>query len=91
MILGLLQFYTYNRCAIRWWSTCHLSDAMMLCAQISELWLCELHRFMRYDPLRNSTEVLLENLYFANGVQLSRYDDFVLVVETSRARIIKCV
>jgi len=46
---------------------------------------------MRYDPLRNSTEVLLENLYFANGVQLSRYDDFVLVVETSRARIIKCV
>jgi len=49
------------------------------------------YRLLRYDPLRNSTEVLLENLHFANGVQLSRYEDFVLVAETTRARIIKSV
>jgi len=48
-------------------------------------------RLLRYDPLRNSTEVLLDSLHFANGVQLSRYGDFVLVVEASRARIIKFV
>jgi len=41
--------------------------------------------------LHNSTEVLLSNLHFANGVQLSRYDDFVLVAETTRARIMKLV
>jgi len=48
-------------------------------------------RLLRYDPLHNSTEVLLENLHFANGVQLSRYDDFILVVESTRARIMKLV
>jgi len=55
------------------------------------MYLCEMYRFLRYDPLHNSTEVLLDNLSFANGVQLSRYDDFVLVAETARARIKKFV
>jgi len=50
-----------------------------------------LYRLLRYDPLHNSTEVLLEKLHFANGVQLSRYDDFVLVAETTRARVMKLV
>jgi len=53
--------------------------------------LCVRYRLLRYDPLHNSTEVLLDNLHFANGVQLSRYSDFVLVVETSRARVMKLV
>jgi len=53
--------------------------------------LCELYRLLRYDPLHNSTEVLLDNLRFANGVQLSQYDDFVLVTETAMARVIKFV
>ena len=48
-------------------------------------------RLLRYDPLHNSTEVILKNLHFANGVQLSKYDDFILVAECSRARIIKFV
>lgn len=53
--------------------------------------MCVLCRLLRHDPLHNSTEVLLDNLYFANGVQLSRYNDFVLVAEGSRARIVKLV
>ena len=48
-------------------------------------------RLIRLDFLHNSTQVLLKDLHFANGVQLSRYDDFVLVAETARARIIKLV
>ena len=62
----------------------------MLC-NTGYLCLCVLCRLLRYDPLHNSTEVLLDNLHFANGVQLSRYDDFVLVAEGSRARIVKLV
>lgn len=46
-------------------------------------------RLLRYDPVRNSTEILLDGLRFANGVQLSRYEDFVLVCETFAARIMK--
>jgi len=46
-------------------------------------------RLLRYDPVKNTTEVLLENLRFANGIQLSRYEDFILVCETFAARILK--
>jgi len=46
-------------------------------------------RLFRYDPVRNTTEILLEDLSFANGVQLSKHEDFLLVAETFRARIIK--
>jgi len=44
-------------------------------------------RFLRYDPESKKAEVLLHNLYFANGVALSRDQDFVLVNETYRYRI----
>lgn len=44
-------------------------------------------RLLRYDPASGQVEVLLEGLYFANGVALSRNDDFVLVNETWRYRI----
>lgn len=44
-------------------------------------------RFLRYDPASGQTEVLLRDLYFANGVALSRAEDFVLVNETYRYRI----
>ncbi len=44
-------------------------------------------RLLRYDPLTGETEVLLDGLYFANGVALSRDEDFVLVNETYRYRI----
>lgn len=44
-------------------------------------------RLLRYDPATDSTEVLLKDLYFANGVALSANEDFVLVNETYRYRI----
>lgn len=44
-------------------------------------------RLLRYDPATGKTEVLLKDLYFANGVALSQHEDFVLVNETYRYRI----
>jgi sugar lactone lactonase YvrE len=46
-------------------------------------------RLLRHDPESGNTEVLLEDLYFANGVALSKDEDFVLVHETYRFRTIK--
>ena len=46
-------------------------------------------RFMSYDPAAGQVEVLMKDLYFANGVALSRQEDFVLVNETYRYRIIR--
>lgn len=44
-------------------------------------------RLIRYDPATAETEVLLEGLYFANGIAVSEDDRFVLVNETYRYRI----
>lgn len=44
-------------------------------------------RLLCYDPATQTTRVLLRDLYFANGVALSREEDFVLVNETYRYRI----
>ena len=44
-------------------------------------------RLLRYDPASGATEVLLDALQFANGVALSRDEDFVLVNETGGYRI----
>jgi sugar lactone lactonase YvrE len=44
-------------------------------------------RLLRYDPATKKTEVLLDGLYFANGVALSQNEDFLLVNETYRFRI----
>jgi sugar lactone lactonase YvrE len=44
-------------------------------------------RLLRYDPAAGTTEVLLGDLYFANGVQLLPDESAVLVVETGRYRI----
>ncbi len=44
-------------------------------------------RLLRYDPATGKAEVLLKDLYFANGVALSANEDFVLVNETYRYRI----
>ena len=46
-------------------------------------------RFMVYDPDTASTKVLLDQLYFANGVALSQAEDFVLVNETWRYRVLR--
>ncbi|MEK4063850.1 MULTISPECIES: SMP-30/gluconolactonase/LRE family protein [unclassified Paenibacillus] len=39
-------------------------------------------RLLKYDPMTKKTTVLLEGLYFANGVALSADEDFVLVAES---------
>lgn len=44
-------------------------------------------RLLRYDPASGTTEVLLRDLYFANGIALSADESFVLVNETYRYRI----
>ncbi len=41
-------------------------------------------RLMRFDPAANATELLLDNLNFANGVAVSPDESFVLVNETAR-------
>ena len=46
-------------------------------------------RFMSYDPATGQVNVLMKDLYFANGVALSRQEDFVLINETYRYRIIR--
>lgn len=44
-------------------------------------------RFMRYSPETGETEVLLDNLHFANGVAVAPGGDYVLVNETWKYRI----
>jgi sugar lactone lactonase YvrE len=44
-------------------------------------------RLLVYDPATGKTTVLLEQLYFANGVALASDESFVLVNETYRYRI----
>lgn len=46
-------------------------------------------RFMRYDPDSGQVKVLLNDLYFANGVALSSQEDFVLINETYRYRVLR--
>lgn len=46
-------------------------------------------RLLSYDPQTRTTQVLLDGLYFANGVALSSAEDFVLVNETWRYRIMR--
>ncbi|HSR54439.1 MAG TPA: SMP-30/gluconolactonase/LRE family protein [Acidobacteriota bacterium] len=47
-------------------------------------------RLLVYDPRSGETRVVLDGLYFANGVALSMNEDFVAVNETYRFRIHRC-
>lgn len=44
-------------------------------------------RFLVYDPKTNTTTTLIKDLYFSNGVALSKDESFVLINETYRYRI----
>lgn len=44
-------------------------------------------RLFHYDAAKNKSKVLLDGLWFANGVALSPKEDFVLVSETARSQI----
>ncbi|KAI0239757.1 Adipocyte plasma membrane-associated protein [Lamellibrachia satsuma] len=46
-------------------------------------------RLIRFDPHKKTTKVLIDGLHFGNGVQLSRDEDFVLVAESTTARILR--
>lgn len=46
-------------------------------------------RLLRYAPATGNVTVLLKDLFFANGVALSQNEDFVLVNETYRYRILR--
>jgi len=46
-------------------------------------------RFLGYDPVTGQVKVLLPDLYFANGMALSEQEDFVLINETFRYRIVR--
>jgi sugar lactone lactonase YvrE len=46
-------------------------------------------RLLRYDPATGKTEVLLRNVYFANGVAVSPDGDYLLMNETWKYRIIR--
>lgn len=46
-------------------------------------------RLMVFDPQSDAVDVLLDNLYFANGVALSAQEDFVLVNETYGHRVLR--
>jgi len=46
-------------------------------------------RFLAYNPATREAKVLLNNLFFANGVALSKKEDFVLINETYRYRIVR--
>jgi len=46
-------------------------------------------KFLVYDPLDKSTTILIDNMYFSNGVALSESEDFVLINETWRYRVVR--
>lgn len=46
-------------------------------------------RLVRYDPATKTSEVLLPDMCFANGVALSQNEDFLVVNETYRFRILR--
>ncbi|KAJ8723871.1 hypothetical protein PYW07_007851 [Mythimna separata] len=46
-------------------------------------------RLFHYDAAKNQSKVLLDDLWFPNGVALSPNNDFVVVAETIRSRMMK--
>ena len=44
-------------------------------------------RLLAYDPSTNTTQLVLDDLYFANGVAVSPDQSFVLVAETGMVRV----
>jgi len=46
-------------------------------------------RLLHFDPRTQTTEELLSDLHFANGVQLSPTQDFLLFCETHKSRVMK--
>lgn len=48
-------------------------------------------RLLKYDPILNLVTIAAPNLAFPNGLLLSRFQDYIFIAETSRARITKYI
>ncbi|XP_037811852.1 adipocyte plasma membrane-associated protein [Lucilia sericata] len=46
-------------------------------------------RLFKYDRVKNESKLLLDELFFANGVALSPEEDFIVVAETGALRLTK--
>ncbi len=46
-------------------------------------------RLMKYDQKTKNNTILISGLHMANGIQLSQNEDFVLVTETAKARVMR--
>ncbi len=46
-------------------------------------------RLLAYDPASNTTRTVLDELYFANGLALSPDEDYLLIAETPKYRILR--
>ncbi|KAL5728583.1 hypothetical protein ACHQM5_001652 [Ranunculus cassubicifolius] len=46
-------------------------------------------RLLKYDPLTKKTSVLINDLCFANGVALSKDEEYLVICETSKFRCLK--
>jgi hypothetical protein len=46
-------------------------------------------RLIKFDPKTKENTVLIDGIHFANGVQLSKDEDFVLICETLRSKIFR--
>lgn len=46
-------------------------------------------RFLVYNPATKTTTTLMDKMYFSNGVALSKNEDFVLINETWRYRVVR--
>lgn len=46
-------------------------------------------RLLVYDPKLEMTDIVIDSLAFANGVALSKEEDFVLVSDTYRTRVVR--
>jgi sugar lactone lactonase YvrE len=44
---------------------------------------------LKYDPKTKKSTVLMQGIRFANGVQLSKDESFLLVAESAESRIFK--
>ncbi|KAJ8873794.1 hypothetical protein PR048_024629 [Dryococelus australis] len=47
------------------------------------------HKLFQYNPITNTSKMLIDKIQFANGVILSPEEDFVLVAETGKSRILR--
>lgn len=43
----------------------------------------------RYTPATQQTELLVSNIFFSNGLALNHLDEFLLIAETGKSRILK--